>query len=169
LRNSFLTILVISGLAVISFAQQPPAATSIDPPGGAKVLLQLHGEGVQIYTCTLDNTTLNWKFQGPEAKLTNIDGTDAGTHYAGPTWKLRDGSEAKGSLVGTRPAPESGAMPWLLLKIVRHAGDGKLGNAEYITRTDTKGGVAPASGCDSAHKGEQTRVPYSATYTFYGK
>lgn len=163
------TILILATVATGAFAQQPPASASIDPPAGEKLLLELHADGVQIYTCTLDKTTLNWKFQGPEAKLANSDGSDAGTHYAGPTWKLADGSEVKGSMTGNKPAPDAGSIPWLLLKVASHAGTGKLQNADYITRTDTKGGVAPTTGCDTTHQNEQARVPYSATYRFYGK
>lgn len=169
MRDLVLCLLIITVLVTGAFAQQSSPSTSIDPPAGEKLLLELHGDGVQIYTCTLDNTVLNWKFKGPEAKLTSADGSDAGTHYAGPTWKLVDGSEVKGSMIGTKPAPEGGSIPWLLLKIASHAGSGKLQNAEYITRTDTKGGVAPATGCDAAHQNEQVRVRYTATYRFYGK
>ena len=168
MRSPFFLLLSIALFAVNLLAQQPPSA-SIDPPSDAKQLLELQGDGVQIYSCVLDKTTLNWKFQGPEAKLSNADGSNADSHYAGPTWKLLDGSEVKGSMIGTKPAAETGAVPWLLLKVASHTGNGKLQNAEYITRTNTKGGVAPSSGCDATHQGEQARVPYSATYRFYGK
>jgi len=60
-------------------------------------------------------------------------------------------------------------VAWLLLKVVSKAGDRKLQTAAYVTRTDTRGGVVPATGCDAAHQGEQARVPYTATCHFYGK
>ena len=164
----FLVFAVVSLLLNVS-GQQPPASTSIDPPSDEKVLLELHADGVQIYSCVLDKTALNWKFQGPEAKLSKADGSDAGTHYPGPTWKLLDGSEVKAAMVGTKPSPDGGSIPWLLLRVATHSGEGKLQKAEYVTRTDTKGGVAPSSGCDATHQGEQSRVAYSATYRFYGK
>lgn len=156
----------------IASAQQPPASTpaSIDPPSDEKLLLKVLGEGVQIYSCALDNGTATWKFVGPEASLTSGDHhSRAGMHYAGPSWKLLDGSEVKGSMIASKPATEPAAVAWLLLKVVSHGGDGKLRTADYITRTNTKGGVAPATGCDAAHRGQQVQVPYSATYTFYGK
>src|SRR5579862_2426646 len=168
MRNGLLFLCtVLLGIGLL--AQQPPASGSIEPPNDEKPLLELHGDGVQIYSCVLDKTTLNWKFQGPEANLSNADGTAAGSHYAGPTWKLLDGSEVKGTMIGTKSSADAGAIPWLLLKVASHAGQGKLQDAEYITRTDTKGGVAPSSGCDATHQGEQARIPYSATYRFYGK
>jgi len=168
-RDLVFCLLIVIVLVTSAFAQQPSPSTSIDPPDGEKLLLELHADGVQIYTCTLDNIVPNWKVKGPEANLTNADGSDAGTHYAGPTWKLVDGSEVKGSMIGTKPAPEASAIPWLLLKVASHEGNGKLQSADYITRTDTKGGVAPTAGCDTAHQNEQVRVRYTATYRFYGK
>jgi Protein of unknown function (DUF3455) len=129
----------------------------------------LQGDGVQIYACTVDNGTTVWKLQGPEAKLKTETGSEAGSHFAGPTWKLLDGSQVKGSMVATKPASEPGAVAWLLLKVVDKSGNGKLQTADYITRTNTKGGVAPATGCDAAHQGRLARVPYTDTYSFYGK
>jgi hypothetical protein len=169
-------LLVLATLWARPFAQaqQPPAAapataTSIEPPRDEKLLLLLQGDGVQIYGCSVDNGAAVWKFQGPEAKLTTEKGSPAGTHFAGPTWKLLDGSQVKASMVATKPATESGAVAWLLLKVVDKSGDGELRTAEYITRTNTKGGAAPSTGCDAAHQGQQARVPYTATYRFYGK
>jgi hypothetical protein len=36
-----------------------------------------------------------------------------------------------------------------------------------IQRLSTKGGKAPATGCDAAHKGEKSRAHYTAIYRFY--
>ena len=38
--------------------------------------------------------------------------------------------------------------------------------ATAIVRVDTKGGVAPTQGCDQAHSGQESRVPYTANYIF---
>jgi hypothetical protein len=43
-----------------------------------------------------------------------------------------------------------------------------LVSVRHVQRVDTIGGVAPSTGCDSAHAGAKTRVGYSATYDFYG-
>jgi len=159
--------------ALAAHGQQPSAPSappaSIEPPSGERLLLEVQAEGVQNYSCVTENGASAWKFQGPEAKLTTSAGGPAGSHFAGPTWKLLDGSEVKGSMAASKPAPEAGAVPWLLLKVVSHNGNGKLSAADYVTRTNTKGGVAPQSGCDAAHQGASAPVPYSATYRFYGK
>ena len=170
MRNSVVILSFLCGVLVVCDAraqQASSSASSIDPPSDQKLFLTLQGEGVQIYTCTVDNGTAAWKFLAPEAKLKADDGSEAGSHFAGPTWKLLDGSEVKGSMVASRPAPEAGAIPWLLLKVASKAGNGKLQAVQSITRTNTKGGVAPTTGCDAAHQGQQARVPYSATYGFY--
>jgi hypothetical protein len=159
-------VLAVALLLVPAAASQQPA--SIDPPATEHLLLQLQAKGVQIYSCTSDRGTAAWKLQGPDAKLLDSKGAEAGTHFAGPTWKLVDGSEVKASPVANKPASDPGSVPWLLLKVASHAGSGKLDQAAYVTRTNTNGGVAPASGCDAEHQGQETRVPYSATYTFYG-
>jgi hypothetical protein len=49
-----------------------------------------------------------------------------------------------------------------------HEGSGTLSAADYIRRTETKGGVAPRTGCDASHLSEQARSHYAATYQFYG-
>ena len=36
-----------------------------------------------------------------------------------------------------------------------------------IQRLNTKGGKAPATGCDAAHVAQEVRVPYTANYLFF--
>ena len=45
---------------------------------------------------------------------------------------------------------------------------GLLDKVAYVVRSGTAGGAAPATGCDAAHANAESRVPYSATYTFFG-
>ena len=46
-------------------------------------------------------------------------------------------------------------------------GSRALSAADYIRRTETKGGVAPRTGCDASHLSEQARSHYSAACQFY--
>lgn len=165
--------IIVLFVAAPIHAQQPAVTSStpasIEPPGGEHMQFELRAEGVQIYSCVAENGKPGWKFLGPEAKLTTSAGNPAGSHSSGPTWKLADGSEVKGSMAASKPAPDNGSIPWLLVRVVSHTGVGKLSSAEYVTRTDTKGGVAPQTGCDDGHLGTSQRVPYSAIYRFYGK
>ena len=133
---------------ILMFAQ-----SETNVPDGQHEILKATGKGVQIYSCQ----NAQWVFQAPEATLFNAAGVEIGTHGAGPVWKFKDGRSVKGQVAAKRDAPAAGDIPWLLLKA-----DG--GGVEYIRRTETHGGVAPAGSCGS---GKTVRVPYSATYTFY--
>ncbi len=99
----------------------------------------------------------------------NLKEKVVGHHDAGPSWRLDDGSSLRDELLDKKPAPEPGAVPWLLLRATTHEGIGALAGVETIRRTQTHGGVAPLQGCDSAMANATVRVPYTATYTFYGK
>jgi hypothetical protein len=162
--SAFLITLAFSTLPMS--AQQPPA--SIDPPTGARIVLQAKGDGVQIYTCTQTSDVLKWVLKAPDAKLLDDSGKIIGSHYAGPSWKLVDGSLVQGVLIANHPAPEPGSIPWLLLRAKEGTPTGKLADVAFIRRTETHGGVAPSTGCQDANDvGKITQIPYTAAYTFY--
>jgi hypothetical protein len=150
----------------VSHAQQ--TGGSIDLPEGARALVQAKGDGVQIYTCTDTHDGIKWVLKAPDAKLLDASGKTIGSHFAGPTWKLEDGSQIQGELLASRPAPEKSAVAWLLLRAKPGTATGRLADVAFIRRTETHGGVAGESGCESARDaGKTLQVPYSATYTFY--
>jgi len=72
-----------------------------------------------------------------------------------------------GKAVANAPSPDADSVPWLLLTAISRNGDGVLSRATSIQRINTKGGKAPASGCDAAHVGQEARAPYSADYVFF--
>jgi hypothetical protein len=80
---------------------------------------------------------------------------------------MADGSAIVGEVIAKADAPERGAIQWLLLRAKAHEGQGILGEAAFIRRTDTKGGVAPTAGCDAGHISEQARMRYFAIYQFF--
>lgn len=143
------------------------AQNSLEPPAEQKPILTVKGDGVQIYACKDLGGVAQWVLQAPDAKLLDASGKEVGTHGAGPFWKAADGSLVKGKLVTSSKAPEAGDIAWLLLKANAHEGSGVLEAVEYIRRSETHGGVAPAAGCDAGHLDATVRVPYTATYTFY--
>jgi hypothetical protein len=143
----------------VVFAQQ--ALSSIDVPPGAHLLLQAKGVGVQIYTCTDGK----WTLKAPDAKLLDAQGKVIGKHFAGPAWKLNDGSEVKGKAIAKQPSPEAGSAAWLLVQAVPGSGTGKFSSLAYIRRTETHGGAAPESACT----GGESRQHYTAIYSFYAK
>lgn len=155
-------IMIATGVRVA--AQQAPwyVPYALKPPAGEQLVLHARASGDQIYTC--DGS--KWTLTGPDAKLSDEAGHEAGSHFAGPTWQWSDGSQVMGKPVGNAtPDPES--IPWLLLTASNHIGDGVMKNVSSIQRLRTKGGKAPASGCTASNKDEKVRVHYTADYYFY--
>jgi hypothetical protein len=166
MRFAFLAVIAgVLGTNLIATAAH--AQNSTDPPQGQHAILTVLGRGVQIYTCQQANGTPQWVFQAPEATLYDAGRAKVGTHGAGPVWAYKDGSSVKGEVVQKDTSPELGAIPWLLLKAAGVEGNGILTKVQFIRRSDTHGGVAPTAGCDLQHLNTVSRIPYTATYTFY--
>jgi hypothetical protein len=157
----FMRFMVLIGCASAFMAS---AAVAQSPSSSA---IQVVGKGVQIYACTASDNGYAWKLTGPEASLSDNSGKVIGKHFAGPTWQAADGSSVVGEPQVSSPSPLAGSIPWLVLRVKTHDGHGLFENVSFITRTETKGGVAPASGCDASHSGTQVRVPYTAIYTLF--
>jgi hypothetical protein len=157
----------ITAAIFISAFAADAAPTGVTPPQGSAQVLEAAADGVQIYTCEAKGNVFEWSFKAPEANLFDEQGRQIGTHFAGPTWKMADGSAIVGEVIAKADAPERGAIQWLLLRAKAHEGQGILGEAAFIRRTDTKGGVAPTAGCDAGHIAEQARMRYSAIYQFF--
>jgi hypothetical protein len=163
-----LTLVLAATLSIAATATaQNPAQNPTDPPPSQHAILTVTGKGVQIYTCQQAAAGPLWVFQAPEATLIDASGNPVGTHGAGPTWTSKDGSSVKGELLQKSAAPATTAIPWLLLKAVNVSGSGVMIKVEFIRRSDTHGGMAPTTGCDSQHLSATARVPYTAAYTFY--
>ena len=84
---------------LVQMAQAGPPPPSVPDPikvlDGSKVFLIGHAVGVQIYTC---NGTA-WSSAVPRANLFDDQGKLIITHFAGPTWQAKDGSQAVGTVV----------------------------------------------------------------------
>ncbi len=143
----------------------PEIPGKLKVPDDHKEILRIHARGYQVYVSQRDNEGTAWVLKGPLAELFDSKGDVMGAHYAGPTWKLNDGSEVKGKMLEKADAPESGAIPWLLIEIVNNSGAGVLKSAKYIQRVATKGGQPPSE--PGAEKSE-SKSEYSADYYFYG-
>jgi Protein of unknown function (DUF3455) len=146
-----------------AFAAGPRVTTPI----GAKLLLHASAQGVQIYKCEKADDGYHWVFSAPDAALFDAMGQQIGTHFAGPTWQMQDGSKVVGEVVAQAPAPEPHAIAWLLLRVKSHDGNGVLSGVELVRRIDTLGGTAPAAGCDADHASAEVRMRYMASYLFY--
>jgi hypothetical protein len=154
-----------TGFSFSVAAQQIPQ--QLEPPANEQLLLQVHAKGDQIYSCKGDGAQFSWTLKAPDAQLFDKSGKAFGKHFAGPSWEANDGSRVTGKAVANVPSPDAGSVPWLLVNILTHDGTGVLSRATTIQRVNTKGGKAPASGCDASHTGQELRVPYEADYLFY--
>jgi len=165
----FILAAIAFGLAIAPAAAQTkvdelPAALK---PAGLTPYLEVPADGVQIYTCGKNDAGAPvWVFKAPEAQLFDTAKKQIGKHYAGPTWEALAGGKVVGAVKANAPAPEAGAIAWLLLDIKSSEGAGAFNQARGILRVATHGGVAPKEGCDAAHAGQEARVPYTATYLF---
>src|SRR5215475_7850670 len=140
----------------------PDVPDAITVPSGSEVVLWAHAKGSQVYTCQASaEGKFGWVLKAPEADLYDRNDKVIGQHSAGPTWKLKDGSEVTGKGAAKVDSLDPESVPWLLLNVVSHAGKGALSNVSAIQRIHTHGGQPPADGCDEAHKGSETKSAYS--------
>jgi len=148
--------------------ESPDVPDSIQAPAGEEVILLAHATGSQIYTCAAAaDGKFSWTLKAPDAELHDRKDKIIGTHFAGPTWKLKDGSEVTGKAAAKVDALDPSSVPWLLVKVVGHSGNGVLSTVTTIQRIHTHGGQPPAEGCDAAHKDAESKSSYSADYYFY--
>jgi hypothetical protein len=154
-----------AGLSFSVAAQDIPQ--QLRPPANELLLILVHAKGDQVYICKADAAQFSWTLKAPDAKLFDEKGQSFGRHFAGPSWEANDGSRVVGKAVANSPSPDANSIPWLLVTIVSHDGNGVLSRVTTIQRLNTNGGVAPTSGCDASHPNQEIRVPYSADYRFY--
>ena len=146
----------------------PDVPDAIQAPSGEEVVLLAHATGSQIYTCqAAADGKFSWTLKGPDAQLHDRKDKVIGQHFAGPSWKLNDGSEVTGKAAAHVDSLDAQSIPWLLVKVVSHSGNGLLSNVSSIQRVRTHGGQPPAEGCDAAHRDAETKSSYTADYYFY--
>ncbi len=159
----------LSSCAVLAQSASTDIPASLKPPATEHVILQAHATGVQIYTCNADAAgRYAWTLKGPQADLRDADGHMIISHSAGPKWQHKDGSMVTGKMVAKENAPTANSVPWLLLAADNsHSAEGVLSKVTFVQRVHTDGGQPPATGCDAAHKGDETKADYTADYVFY--
>jgi hypothetical protein len=147
----------------------PDVPDAIAVPAGLEPVLFVRAKGSQIYTCQPGaDGKFSWTLKGPDAELKDRKDKVIGQHSAGPTWKLKDGSEVTGKAVGHVDSLDADSIPWLLVNVESHAGkSGLLTNVTTIQRVHTHGGKPGNDACDESHKDAETKSDYSADYYFY--
>jgi hypothetical protein len=155
-------------MCICSHAQNSQSVPQqLQPAANEELLLQVHAKGDQIYTCKEGRANqFAWTLKAPDAQLFDKNGKLFGKHFSGPSWQASDGSTVVGK-AAANATPDPDSIAWLLINVVSRSGQGVLSKVTSIQRLNTKGGKASASGCDSAHAGQESRVPYSADYLFF--
>ncbi len=153
----------------------PVVPDIIAVPAGNHAIWHAYATGDQIYQVTESTTvpgTYVWTFVAPSATLySDASYTNkVGEHYVGPTWAATTGKKAGEYVVGTKLqsiTEDVTAVAWLLLSANASTDPNYYDEITYIQRINTTGGLAPTTGADLAHLGEQANVPYTAEYYFY--
>jgi Protein of unknown function (DUF3455) len=162
--------IALPALAAAAQSQsRPDVPDAIRAPAGEQLVLVAHAVGSQIYVCAPGSDGKpQWTLKAPEAQLHDARGAVIGRHTAGPSWKDNDGSAVTGKVVAKVAAPAPDSIPWLLLSVVSHDGDGVLARVSSIQRIHTRGGQPPPAGkCDASKQNVETWIPYTADYYFY--
>lgn len=146
----------------------PDVPDAITVSGDLKPVMFVRASGSQVYTCQADAAgKYGWILKGPEAELKDRKDKVIGQHSAGPTWKLKDGSELTGKPVAQVDSLDDESVPWLLLDVVSNSGKGALAKVTKIQRVHTHGGKPGNEPCDEAHKLTETKSQYTADYYFF--
>lgn len=156
--------------------QKPTVPDPIQAPAGEELVFIARATGFQIYVCRADaEGKPAWTLKAPEAELFDEQGKSIGKHFGGPTWQLNDGSQITGKMAAKVDAPDPKAIPWLLVTVTGHSGNGKLSGVTSIQRVNTVAGLAPESLAPAAaectqQSGEvEFKSSYSADYYFYAR
>jgi len=146
----------------------PDVPDAIAVPAELQPVLMAHAKGLQVYTCQPGpNGKYEWVLKGPEAELKDRKDKVIGQHVAGPTWKLKDGSEITGKAVAQVDSLDPDSVPWLLLEVVSNSKKGALADVTKVQRVHTHGGKSGNDTCDEVHKGAETKSDYTADYYFF--
>lgn len=143
----------------------PPAIKASE---GEKLAFVWGAIGTQNYECKANAAgVIAWAFVAPDAQLL-MDKSNVGSHGAGPFWMALDGSKTIGTVKARADAPNPQDIPWLLLTAKSAGGPGKMATVTSIQRINTKGGVAPATGCtNTSDAGKQSKVAYTSDYAYF--
>jgi len=181
-RNVVRTFNVLVVLLVFSFAASaqkdtkdaavdetgPDVPDAIAVPEGLHPVLFVRAKGTQNYTCQAGSDgNFSWTLKGPDAELKDRKDKVVGQHLAGPTWKLKDGSEVTGKAAAHVESLDSDSIPWLLVDVVNNSGKGVLAKVTKIQRVHTHGGKPGNDPCDESHKDAETKSDYTADYYFF--
>jgi Protein of unknown function (DUF3455) len=162
----------------------PPVPPGLEVPAPNQAFLLGRGVGTQNYACqpTGPLGRVGWVLFTPEATLFDDAGQQLTSHFFSPnpiegtvvraTWEDSRDSSTVWAAATASATVDSNAIAWVLLRVVGTrvgpTGGDALSGTTFIQRLNTRGGLAPATGCDSlSDVGHKAFVPYTADYFFY--
>jgi uncharacterized protein DUF3455 len=169
--------LVLLLFGSLSYAQKdapakesaPDVPDAITIPEGLEPVLFVRAKGSQVYTCQAGTDgKFAWILKGPEAELKDRKDKVIGEQSAGPTWKLKDGSEVTGKEVAHVDSLDPDSVPWLLVDVINNSKKGALADVTKIQRVHTHGGKpGDQDACDESHKDAEAKSSFTADYYFF--
>ena len=189
------TYIAVLGLSVLCGLPHAAEAQTVTPPivpPGLEVeapnhaFLVGHAFGFQNYECQPVESLgrVNWVLFTPQATLFGDQNEQIITHFNSPnpdearvvraTWQDSvDTSMVWARAVATATV-DPNAIPWVTLvrvgSRVGPTGGTTLADTTFVQRVNTRGGLAPSTGCDQLPDvGKRAFVPYTADYFFYKK
>jgi len=169
--NRMLTAVALTACALAHAEIAPPGGLSprlIASPAEAP-MFALRGQGDHVFECrqvAINPDRFAWTFVAPDATLYD-QGLPVGRQVQPNLWEsTSDRSSVSGAMRSHQDAG-NGNLPWALFRAASAADVGLFAGVTSVQRVNTSGGVAPATGCDAGHVGEEARVAFSADYYFY--
>jgi len=190
--KNYVAVLGLSVLCVLPHAAQAQAVTPPIVPPGLEVeapnqaFLVGHAFGFQNYECQPVDSLgrVDWVLFTPQATLFGDQNEQIITHFNSPnpdearvvraTWQDSVDTSVVWARAVATATVDGTAIPWV--KLVRvgsrvgPTGGTTLSDTTFVQRVNTRGGLAPSTGCDQLPDvGKRAFMPYTADYFFYKK
>jgi len=161
----------------------PPVPPGLEVAAPSEAFLLGRGVGTQNYECqpTGPLGRVGWLLFTPQATLFDDHDDQLITHFFSPnpdegvvrvTWQDSADTSRVWAKVTASATVDPNAVAWLKLEVVGArpgpTGGGALTGTTFLQRLNTRGGLAPTTGCDVlSDVGHKAFVPYTADYFFY--
>jgi hypothetical protein len=190
--NNCIPILGLSLLCALPLGAQAQTVTPPTVPPGLEVeapnqaFLVGHAFGTQNYECQPVDSLghVDWTLFTPRATLFSDQNEQLITHFNSPnpdeagvvraTWQDSADTSTVWARAVAAATVDRDAIPWV--KLVRvgsrvgPTGGTTLSDTTFVQRVNTRGGLAPSTGCDQLPDvGKKAFMPYTADYFFYKK
>ena len=159
----------------------PSVPAKLEVPTGNEAFRVGHAFGTQNYVCLPSGADVKFVLFTPQATLFN-GGEQVTTHFFSPnpveggvvraTWEDSVDTSFVWARALASETVDAKAITWVLLQTagteVGPTGGDTLAKTTFVQRVNTRGGLAPATGCSlPTDIGSKRFVPYKADYFFY--